>query len=151
MPRPATTVESVLSRLDRPEGEAGCWVWTGKIGRDGYGHVSVKDRDRIVHRYVYEGINGRLESDLTLDHLCRNRACCNPDHLEPVTMRTNVLRGEGPSAANARKTHCKRGHVLWGENLKFNPDGARQCRTCLRLRDAAFKARRKQRKQEACS
>jgi hypothetical protein len=74
---------------------------------------------------------------LTLDHLCRNKACVNPAHLEPVTNRENVLRGVGLSAENARKTHCKRGHPLSGDNVVVSKGGRkRRCVACERLRDA---------------
>lgn len=76
---------------------------------------------------------------LELDHLCRNRRCCRPDHLEPVTHKENVLRGMAPSAINARKTHCKRGHEFTAENIYPSPDGVRRCRECRRLRHAERK------------
>lgn len=67
---------------------------------------------------------------MTIDHLCRNRACFNPDHLEQVTNQTNILRGEGATATNARKTHCIRGHELVGTNLIASRTNGRSCRIC---------------------
>jgi hypothetical protein len=79
---------------------------------------------------VYELLVGPVGADLTLDHLCRNRACVNPDHLEPVTIAVNVLRGESPPARNARKTHCPQGHEYTPDNTYYNQKGWRACATC---------------------
>lgn len=107
---------------------ADCWRWTGHISRDGYGSVWSEGRTRIAHRVVYQllvGPLGRLEQ---LDHLCRNRACVNPDHLEVVSGRTNILRGFGAPARAARRSTCVRGHALTPV-----PDGTRRvCRECGR-------------------
>lgn len=80
---------------------------------------------------------GPIPEGLVIDHLCRNRGCVNPDHLEAVTQRENILRGEGLAAANARKTHCPKGHPYSGENLYVVPSsGRRQCRICADARRA---------------
>jgi hypothetical protein len=73
---------------------------------------------------------GDLPDELTIDHLCRVRACCNPDHLEPVSVAVNILRGEGPAALNARKTHCQHGHPLNASNVRVETGGLRRCRAC---------------------
>lgn len=89
----------------------------------------------VSHRYSYEELIGPVPTGLTLDHLCRNRACVNPSHLEPVTHRVNILRGESPSAKNAVKTHCPAGHRLAGEHLYIRPaTGVRACYTCIKRR-----------------
>lgn len=88
----------------------GCWLWTGAV-REGYGAFKdpVTKRTKVAHRGVYELLVGPI-TEKTLDHLCRVRSCVNPDHLEPVSYQENILRGEGASAVNARKTHCVQGH-----------------------------------------
>jgi hypothetical protein len=111
-----------------------CWEWTAsKIG--GYGRFSVgQHRTVAAHRWAYEALVGPIPDGLTLDHLCRNRACVNPAHLEPVTMRENVLRGFNPCAINARKTECPKGHPFDEVNTYRKPSRPqlRYCRTCER-------------------
>lgn len=122
---------------------SGCWPWL-RSGSKGYGRLVVRGVRKLAHRYFYEEMRGPIPSGLTLDHLCRNRACVNPWHLEPVTVRDNVLRGNGLSAVNARKTHCKRGHEFTEENtrhLSYRPVGrGRICRACERRRDRRRRA-----------
>lgn len=85
-----------------------------------------------AHRVSYETFVGPIPAGLTLDHLCRNTLCINPAHLEPVTIKENVLRGDGPTARNARKTHCDRGHAFDETNTGPNANGGRSCRACKR-------------------
>lgn len=115
-----------------------CWLWLGAKVGNGYGQINLDGHRRVyAHRLSWELAHGAIQEGLDIDHLCRNRGCVNPAHMEVVTNRTNVLRGTGPTAANARKTECKRGHPLSGENLFRYKDGRRDCRTCMRLRRAA--------------
>ena len=79
-----------------------CWEWVGCTNRNGYGRVWRNRRTVMVHRLVYEATYGDIPAGLVLDHLCRNRRCVNPAHLEPVTVRTNTLRGIGPTAMRWR-------------------------------------------------
>ncbi len=110
--------------------EEDCWVWSGHL-TDGYGKFMWNHRQGQAHRFAYESFVGPIPEGLTIDHLCRNRACVNPAHMEPVTLAVNGLRGVSPPATNARKTDCKWGHPLSGENLIARPDG-RECRECHR-------------------
>lgn len=110
-----------------------CMPWPGVI-ECGYGTLRVRGKTTYAHRAIYENVNGPVPDGMVLDHLCRNRDCVNPDHLEPVTNKENILRGVSPAAINARKTHCVRGHALTGENLFINSNGRRVCRTCARNR-----------------
>jgi hypothetical protein len=110
----------------------GCWNWAGYVTARGYGRAQVKARFYPIHRLVWMELRGPIPDGLELDHLCRNRICVNPAHLEPVTNRENNLRGFSPAAVNARKTACKAGHPLSGDNLKMRR-GKRECKECLRI------------------
>lgn len=107
----------------------GCWHWLGVL-KNGYGVVNWNSRMWRAHRLVYELRIGAIPAGLQLDHLCRNRSCVNPAHLEPVTNRENVLRGDGVTARNSKKTHCKHGHALAGNNVEARHGGGRECREC---------------------
>lgn len=109
-----------------------CWRWQGTLTNDGYGLVTVGDKKKLAHRLSYTFFVGPIPDGQEIDHLCRTRNCVNPAHLEPVTHRENVLRGEGLAAQNARKTHCIHGHALSGDNVYVKKSGKRQCRTCKR-------------------
>lgn len=122
----------------------GCIEWIGGLNGVGYGqfysgHETPDDTGKAyAHRWSYEHFIGPIPDGLHLDHLCRNRKCVNPTHLEPVTIRENLLRGIGPSAENAKKTHCPQGHQYAGDNLYVQPaTGMRFCRTCARDRARA--------------
>lgn len=120
---------------------SGCVEWTGFLDRDGYGQFRPGGRQSgkvRSHRWAYEHLVGPIPDGLVLDHLCRNRACVNVDHLEPVTTRENWLRGEGPARINADKTHCINDHPLSGDNLLVAPDGKRACVSCRKARAAAY-------------
>ena len=110
----------------------GCWEFTGTPHPNGYGYFTVAKKRRSTHRAIYELLVGPVPAGLVLDHLCRNRSCARPSHLEPVTQRVNVLRGEGLAAKQARQTHCKRGHVFDAANTYHHPRRAngRHCRRC---------------------
>ena len=140
-------VRSHLNSLKFTMDKQGCWVWNGSRESSGYGVISVEGRQRPAHRVSYELIIGPIPDGLQLDHLCRNRACINPLHLEPVTLKENVLRGNGAPAQNGRKEECKRGHPLEGSNVRWQ-NGARICRTCVREKTRRWKAAHKFRKQD---
>lgn len=111
-----------------------CWPWRGGHDRDGYALFSIRAKSVRAHRVTYEHEFGQIPDGLVIDHLCRNRGCVNPAHLEAVTNRTNVVeRGRGVTSENARKTHCKRGHEFTEENTYHKPQQgglARVCREC---------------------
>ena len=115
-----------------PEPNSGCWIWIGSCTSKGYGQFGYKGMNVPAHRWGYEHLVGQIPSGLQLDHLCRVRCCVNPAHLEVVSSRTNVLRGVGVTAMNAKKTHCPQGHPYAGDNLYIYPHGGRGCRECNR-------------------
>ena len=110
----------------------GCWSWTGSLNQQGYARIRANGRKQQAHRVAWEVIAGREIADgLHLDHLCRNRGCVNPDHLEPVTSRENTRRGVAPSAVAARMNMCVKGvHALEGDNVYVKTSGKRECRAC---------------------
>lgn len=116
-----------------PEGIKGdCLIWTGAASGkpDPYGTIMVAGVHTKAHRLWYELEVGPIGEGLQLDHLCRRTLCCNPDHLEPVTGKVNILRSTGPAAINAAKTRCKNGHEFTPENTILRKGGGRKCRTC---------------------
>lgn len=121
-----------------------CWVWTRGKGRGGYGQTWFPDAKatRRAHRVAYEAFVRPIPPELVIDHLCRNPSCVNPAHLEPVTNRENLRRGE---QHNNRKTHCIRGHAFTDENTYIRPDGYRQCRACNAAANATYNASGRQR------
>lgn len=133
---PSTVAEHLARRVVQQDD--GCWIWTGESAR-GYGRIRLEDRTRIAaHRAAYELWVGPVPDGLVIDHLCRNRACVNPAHLEPVTQAENNRRAlpfATPQAPRPPRTHCYRGHEFTPENTYVAPkSGDRQCRICDRAR-----------------
>ena len=144
---PVGLPERFRSRV-RIDPETDCWLWTGAGQGRGYGIFKRKPGAKwsMAHRVAYETLVGPIPQGLCLDHLCRVRNCINPGHLEAVTVRENVLRGNSPPAVNARKAFCKRGHPLFGNNLHRktrNGWPARECRTCKRFLARRWREKRK--------
>jgi HNH endonuclease len=108
-----------------------CWVWVGYTSY-GYGITRLNGRLERVHRVSLFFAGIEIPKGLEPDHLCRVRACCNIDHLELVTRRINLLRGDTVTARNAAKTHCIRGHEFTSENTVIYERNCRRCRTCFR-------------------
>lgn len=117
----------------------GCWQWTSVIERNGYGRVTVNYKAHLVHRYVYEQLVGKIPHGMQIDHICKHRSCVNPAHMEAVPPAENNARSSSPSALNARKTACVRGHRFTPENIYIPPKtpNKRHCRACLKLRGSA--------------
>lgn len=131
------TITPVIDRLMARvvKTDSGCWLWTGSTSYKGYGKIGVKKpepKTLATHVVTYNHYVGPVPEGCELDHLCRNPLCCNPDHLEPVTHKVNIQRGNSPGAIVARTGLCKRGHAMEGDNVYYFPDGSgrRQCRTC---------------------
>ena len=117
----------------------GCWNWTGTKDPGGYGGIMLKGKRESIHRVVYAWLiqsipRNKGKNIPQLDHLCKNRACCNPLHLELVSFKENILRGVSPSALHARKIYCKNGHRLPNKYTLVNKNGKREriCLTCRR-------------------
>lgn len=151
----ATPLERCLAKLDI----ADCWEWTGSLNPGGYAQLRftdtrypIGDKRRYTvlpaHRFLYEQLVGPIRKDWHLDHLCRNKPCCNPDHLEPVPPRVNYLRSESFAAMNARKRRCPRGHPYIAENTRADRHGKRYCKVCAADYMRAYNERRRARRAE---
>lgn len=149
-PKKGTTLEQRFwKNANRAENTESCWLWQGSTTADGYGNLGTvllskgKMKVEKAHKVAWKLLIGPLpEAPLILDHLCRNRACVNPWHLDPVTWRENVRRGNAFAGINARKTHCINGHEFDEANTILFGNNWRRCRTCTNI----FEAKRRERK-----
>lgn len=130
--------------------DSGHWIWTGSTSSEGrYGSFHL-GRVMPAHRAAWILFRGAIDADLTdVDHRCRKTLCVNPEHLEPVTHRENVLRGDAPPAANAARTHCTHGHEFTPENTRRNSKGHRACVACEKSPEGLARAREKTRRYRA--
>ena len=121
-----------------PEPNSGCWLWNGSGRGPYYGKFAIKKNSFMAHRVSYELFKGKIPDGLEIDHVCRNRICVNPDHLEPVTRKENHARsiaaGAHSSLVGKNKTHCPHGHEYTRENTYIDQSGWRECRACNRDR-----------------
>jgi hypothetical protein len=139
-------LQRILSRVS--ETESGCWEFGGYRLPAGYGRLGWNGRLWLTHRVTYTLLVGPIPEGLEIDHLCRNKPCCNPSHLEAVTRSENIRRGpQGEIAAEREraKTECPLGHPYDAINTYFAPDGYRQCRICKRLAGQRYSARSRDR------
>lgn len=120
-----------------------CWLWNGFVAPTGYGRVKIHYKFRHAHRVIYELLVEEISEDLVLDHLCRNRQCVNPNHLEPVTVKENIMRGVGLASINAKKTHCKRGHAF-DEGNTYTLKNKRYCRICERAKTKRLRQQKRE-------
>lgn len=138
MTRPIVTVldpADVVRLMSKVTTGSGCWDWTGSFSPLGYARFSTTNGPRAAHRLVYEVFHGPVPPELDLDHLCSNRGCVNPAHLEPVSHQENLMRGDTIVARQAAQTHCVNGHEFTPENTRIRPySGGRACRACDRKR-----------------
>lgn len=137
-------IERFLALVEVGSDPNACWDWRGYV-HSGYGQFRDGVAMRLAHRWSYEHYVGPIPKGLTLDHLCRNRGCVNPAHLEPVTNRENVMRGTGSSSRFARRDRCSAGHVYTPETTWIrtrNGRPSRVCRICSNSYGLALRERR---------
>lgn len=146
-PKPTPVIDRLLTRVEIDSNE--CWIYQGYINKNGYGYITCNPSDgwpsrtATCHSIAYHFLVGPVPPGRELDHLCRVRACCNPEHLEPVTGAENTRRGEAPHIVLGRNNVCAIGHPLTEANTYVNPKtGWRRCRTCRAAYMAAWRAAR---------
>jgi hypothetical protein len=131
-------LERLVTKIQEPfDAHNDCWIWIGRMDRNGYGRICVKNTLKLAHRVSHELFNGAIPSGYDIDHLCKNKKCVNPDHLK------SLPKHEHYGQAHRERTHCLAGHLLEGSNVHYRREGWRQCRICSRRRDATRRYKRK--------
>jgi hypothetical protein len=123
-------LDKLMSKVEKQEN--GCWIYTGPKFKNGYGRFYYPDNGQFAHRFSYEHFNGSIPKGLQIDHLCMNKLCVNPEHLEAVTLQENIRR------FNKTRTHCKRGHEFTKENTYLKNGNKRICRICNAMHGKAY-------------
>jgi HNH endonuclease len=134
------SIAEKLAYYSMPVTETGCVVWLSTLLKNGYGRVSIEGKQRLAHVVAYETFVGPIPPGMELDHVCRVRCCINPDHLEPVTRKENVLRGNA-GRLRRKQTLCRRGHDLSADNVYIKPNGNRCCKLCRSLTKRRYRDR----------
>lgn len=120
--------------------EGDCIVWMAATNNIGYPVFWMIDHQVYAHRWIYEQCVGRIPDDFEVDHLCRNKRCVAPDHLEAVPQQVNNMRSRSKSAVFARATHCVNGHPFDTANTYMRRTGGRMCRECMKLRMRRYRS-----------
>jgi len=132
-------MKTLLERFsDSVQRTDSCWLWTGSCDKDGYGRFKINSRYVRAGRFAYQMAHGSIPDGAQLDHLCRNKPCVKPDHLEPVSNKVNQQRGLW-----GMRSVCAQGHAYTPANTYFRPNGRRDCRACIRQRVRTYRQRAK--------
>lgn len=137
-----SSLSNYWSKTDRGGGVDSCWNWLAYKNIRGYGVIRFNGKNEQAHRVSYREFFGDIEKGFELDHRCKNTSCVNPYHLEAVSHRENVLRGNSPAALHAKKIACYKGHQFSKENTWFFDGGRRRCRICTLERNRKYEKRR---------
>lgn len=127
-------IQRRLIKLSVPEPNTGCHIWIGATTIAGYGIINIKKKILSAHRVSYFLNKGDIPDGLVIDHICDNKFCINPDHLQPKTQLDNLLRSNSASMVNLRKTHCNKGHEFTESNTIINKNGSRDCKICVKAK-----------------
>ena len=138
MRTPATYQQTLHRFWDKVDFSKTCWIWTDVLNSKGYGMFGLGKKVYPAHRISYELLKGYIPEGYQIHHQCGNKACVNPEHLEPVTPSQNIRLGDSPPSRNAKKTHCPKGHSYSGENLAYDNDGSRVCKLCRKTRTSKW-------------